>query len=95
MSYEVNPVTLMFDDLMYYEADELIKIAEDAYNYSGTCYWENPAFVSWSNAAKFDDRQKLITYAAVFIPKAALSAALYYQKAYTEANQIIYRDSRQ
>ena len=76
MTISVNPTTLLFEDLTAEESSELFRMTEGVVMRGDVPRRENPLVQAWIDAAKFDDRQWLLTMGVVFPQRALLSLLL-------------------
>ena len=79
--WNVQKDTLLFKDLTLAQANELLRFSYEV-QFIGLCDFEHPAVVAWFKAGNFTDNSRLLIYATVFAPRAALSAAQWFKKAY-------------
>lgn len=74
----VNLTTLLMEDLTHSAATELISLSTLG-QVDGKCDFDNPLVEQWFEEVGLDVNQRLLTYTTVFLARAALSAALFFQ----------------
>lgn len=79
--WKINVDTLLFEDLTLTQAQDLQNLTYEGQIY-GNVYIEHPAVVAWFHAGSVDQNQKLLMYSTAFLPRAALSASLFFSDAY-------------
>ena len=82
MNWKIDTRTLLFCELSLEQAKELEKLSYDG-QILGVVDMQHPAFTTWACAAEMCDRQQLLAYATVYLPRAALSASLFFSSSTT------------
>ena len=76
MSYHVDPVSQLFDDLSPMEAQHVFDTVR-ACVLGGTSLYADPAFEAWRSVLQYDERQGILIMATVYPQRALLSLITY------------------
>lgn len=77
MDYKIDPKTMLFEELTEEQAYQLHLLGQRIV-LDGYVDMQHPAFLAWTEAAQYDEDQKLLVYATAFPQRVLLSVCRFH-----------------